>query len=396
MDTDDVLVRRVLGGDKGAFGDLVDRHRPEALRLARRLLPHAHDSEDVVQEALLHAFLSVDRLRSPERFRGWILGIVLNLARSRWRTPLHARLEDWAGGRLVAHPLVIDVEPSPEVVHEIRQLHALVTGAIGSLPVEQRETVEMHYVEGLKLWEIASLLDAPVGTIKARLHRARARLRQALADAVSAGSQPDAAKEMPMVEVTVEDVIIRSPKAVPGTWLAEPGKNTLGWWRIVLLRERVGDRVLPIWLNPFDGDQIAMQLVGLASFRPMPHDLIGRLLRIGDMRVEKVAVVGLREKTYIGTMWIRAGDTVHEIDARPSDAIHLALDSGAPIFVTEETFRQGQVVTAGHELQVLEATRQRAIDEGSAPPDAEETEWRRFRSLPRHDPPWVRPRETVR
>lgn len=199
-----------------------------------------------------------------------------------------------------------------------------------------------------------------------------------------------------MVEVTVEDVIIRSPKAVPGTWLAEPGKNTLGWWRIVLLRERGGDRVLPIWLNPFDGDQIAMQLVGLASFRPMPHDLIGRLLRIGDMHVEKVAVVGLREKTYIGTMWIRAGDTVHEIDARPSDAIHLALDSGAPIFVTEETFQQGQVVTAGHELQVLEAARQRAIDEGSAPPDAEETEWRRFRSLPRHAPPWVRPREAAR
>lgn len=73
---------------------------------------------------------------------------MLNLARSRWRVPRHARLEDWAGGRLVAHPLVIDVEPSPEVVHEVRQLHALVTGAIGSLPVEQRDTVEMHHVEG--------------------------------------------------------------------------------------------------------------------------------------------------------------------------------------------------------------------------------------------------------
>jgi RNA polymerase sigma factor (sigma-70 family) len=248
METDDVLVRRVLAGDKLAFAELIDRHRPEALRLARRLLRAPHDAEDAVQEALLHAFLSLTRLRSPERFRGWLLGIVLNTARSRWRTPPDYPLEAWIGGHMVADPLVMDVEPSPETVHESRELHRLVMEAIATLPDAQRVTVELHYVEGLKLWEIASLVDAPIGTIKARLHRARERLRRGLAECVTAGRLAlGVEEEAVMVEVTVEDVLVRSPKAEPGTWLAEQKDNRFDHWRIVLLKERAGDRVLPIW-----------------------------------------------------------------------------------------------------------------------------------------------------
>jgi RNA polymerase sigma factor (sigma-70 family) len=396
METDDLLVHRVLAGDKPAFGELVDRHRQEALRLAGRLLRRrAHEAEDVVQEAFLHAFLSLARLRSPERFRGWLLGIVLNIARSRWRTRLDYPLEAWAGGQTMADPLTLDAEPSPEVVYESRELHRLVTDAIATLPVEQRDTVELHYVEGLKLWEIASLVDAPVGTIKARLHRARGRLRHALAEAVTVGRRAlDAAEEALMIEVTVEDVIVRSPKVEPGAWLADPKGSKLDYWRVVLLKERAGDRVLPIWLHPFDGDWIAMRLVGLGFFRPVPHDLIARLLQVGDLRVEKVAVTGLREDTFYGSLWVRAGEVVHEIDARPSDAIAIALDSGAPIFVTEETFRQAgvKVLSAGRELPELEAIQQRSVAEGRAEPDPVEKEWRSFRSLPRNESKWLRAR----
>jgi RNA polymerase sigma factor (sigma-70 family) len=391
---DHLIVLRVLAGDKAAFGVLVDRHRPEAMRLARRLL-RGPDAEDVVQEALLHAFLGLDRLRAHERFRGWLLGIVLNMARSRWRTPLHHPLDDWAGGTMVASPLTIDVEPSPEVVHESRELHRLVIAAIAALPVEQRDTVELHYVDGLKLWEIASLVDAPVGTIKARLHRARARLRHALAEAVAVERPaPDGKEEALMIEVTVEDVVLRSACAEPAVWLADPKDNRCGWWRVVLLKERGGERVLPVWLNPMDGDFIAMRLVGLGSYRPMPHDLIERMLRIGQLRIEKVAVTGLRDNTFYATLWVRAGDALHEVDARPSDAIGLALDAGAPIFVAEETFGQSgaKVLSAGRELPALEAIHQEAVAAGRGEPEPVEREWRSFRSLPRHEPSWLRTR----
>jgi hypothetical protein len=187
---------------------------------------------------------------------------------------------------------------------------------------------------------------------------------------------------------------VRSPKVEPGAWLADPKGSKLDYWRVVLLKERAGDRVLPIWLHPFDGDWIAMRLVGLASFRPMPHDLIARLLQIGELRVEKVAVTGLREDTFYGSLWVRAGDAVHEIDARPSDAIAVALDCDAPIFVSEETFRQaGRIVLgAGRELAGLEAIQQRRVAEGKGEPDSVEKEWRSFRSLPRNEAKWLRAR----
>jgi bifunctional DNase/RNase len=197
-----------------------------------------------------------------------------------------------------------------------------------------------------------------------------------------------------MIEVTIDDVIVRSPKAKPGLWLADFKHNTLGYWRIVLLRERAGARVLPIWLHPWDGDPIAMRLVGLAPIRPMPHDLITRLLQIGRLGVEKVAVTGLRGNIFYGSLWVRAGDEVHEIDVRPSDAMALALDCDVPVFVTEEAFRQAgtDVLSAGHELSELEVIHQRGIAEGRHGPDPEAREWCSFRTLPRHESSYVRVR----
>ena len=72
METDDLLVRRTLAGDKSAFGILIDRHRPEVLRLARYVLRGAVDAEDCVQEAFLHALLGLRELRAPDRFLAWV------------------------------------------------------------------------------------------------------------------------------------------------------------------------------------------------------------------------------------------------------------------------------------------------------------------------------------
>lgn len=392
MEPDELIVGRVLAGDKAAFGLLIDRHRPEAVRLARRVLWSSAEAEDAVQEAWLQAFLSLPRLETASRFRGWLLGIVVNIARSQRRRRRDASLEDWAGGRAVDDPALRDAEPLPDVVQESRELHRIVVAAIGELAPEQRAAVELHYVDGLKLWEIAALSNAPVGTVKARLHRARARLRQALATAVAASPWEIGDKEEPMVKVTVQDVIVRAPKEGEVHWLAQGKENRLAHWRVILLRERSGTRVLPIWVDPRDGDIIAMRLAGLASFRPMPWDLITRLIEIGEMTVERVAVTSLRDNTFYGSLWIRAAGKVHELDVRPSDAINIALDTRAPIFVTEETFAQAgaKVLTASQELPGLEAIHHQSVAQGKAEPDPDEREWRSFRSLPRKEAPWIR------
>ncbi len=126
----------------------------------------------------------------------------------------------------------------------------------------------------------------------------------------------------------------------------------------------------------------------------MPWDLMARLLEAGAMQLEKVVVNTLRENTFFGSLCIRVDGKSHEIDARPSDAITLALDVGAPIFLTDEVWGQAEaqacVLRAGDELAGLEAVRQKSVREGKA--EADEKEWRSFRALPRQEHPGLRQR----
>ena len=98
---DSQLVTRVLSGEKTAFGLLIDRYRPAAIKLARRLLDDTFEAEDVTQEALLPAFLGLASLRNPGSFGPWLLGIVVNLStmRIRARRDWH-RADEWHGGQV--------------------------------------------------------------------------------------------------------------------------------------------------------------------------------------------------------------------------------------------------------------------------------------------------------
>src|SRR5207253_7921243 len=95
-------------------------------------------------------------------------------------------------------------DPSPAEIVEAREFWSLVESALQVLPAEQRRAVLLHYVDGLSCEEIAALLDEPAGTVRVRLHRARARLRDRLS------SFAPTRREVPiMVEVTLEDVVVR-------------------------------------------------------------------------------------------------------------------------------------------------------------------------------------------
>jgi len=195
-----------------------------------------------------------------------------------------------------------------------------------------------------------------------------------------------------MIEVTVDDVVVRSPKNEEAKWLAEGKDYKLGFTRVILLKERAGNRVLPIWVGAGEGDIIAMLLANVSAMRPTTFDLTARLLEVGEMKIEKVAVIALRGITFIATMWINAKNKISEVDARPSDAIALALCTGAPILVTPEVFEQvaPYVLTVDREVPELEAIHQKLIAEGKAESDATEMEWRSVRSLPRADSSWIK------
>lgn len=104
---------------------------------------------------------------------------------------------------------------------------------------------------------------------------------------------------------------------------------------IIILKDEAGDRVLPIWVGVFEANAIALQIENVATPRPMTHDLLRNVIQDLDGTVAKVVVSDLKENTFFAVIHLAVRGEVVLIDARPSDAIALALRSRAPIFVEE-------------------------------------------------------------
>jgi bifunctional DNase/RNase len=102
---------------------------------------------------------------------------------------------------------------------------------------------------------------------------------------------------------------------------------------VVILVDKEGRRALPIWVGPAEASAIERELMNVATTRPMTHDLFHTVLGRLNAKVKEVKVVALRDQTFYGTLVLLSGKELIEIDARPSDAIVLALKSKAPISV---------------------------------------------------------------
>lgn len=122
---------------------------------------------------------------------------------------------------------------------------------------------------------------------------------------------------------------------------------------IIILRDQEGQRVLPIWVGVFEANAIALQIENVQTPRPMTHDLLKNI--IGDLHahVQRVVVCALKENTFYATIHITVGDQALAVDARPSDAIALALRTRSPIFVEEAVIQSARSVEAGKESMDL-------------------------------------------
>ena len=120
--------------------------------------------------------------------------------------------------------------------------------------------------------------------------------------------------------------------------------------RHVLLLKEVGvGRILPVWIGPWEAQAIAMRLQGIASERPLTHDLFASTLGELGARVERVVIASLAEDTYHARIEVVSADSRHEIDARPSDAIALAVRLECPIFASAQVLDQAAAIPDGSE-----------------------------------------------
>ena len=113
--------------------------------------------------------------------------------------------------------------------------------------------------------------------------------------------------------------------------MVDPITNT----PIVILRDKDGQRVLPIWVGIFEANAIALQIENVTTLRPMTHDLLKNIIQDLSATVQKIVVSDLQENTFYAQIYLLLNGETLAIDARPSDAIALALRTRAPIFVED-------------------------------------------------------------
>src|SRR5215210_3451842 len=113
---------------------------------------------------------------------------------------------------------------------------------------------------------------------------------------------------------------------------------------IVILRDKDGEKVLPIWVGLFEANAIALQIENVETPRPMTHDLLRNVIADLKASVQKIVVCDLQENTFYALIYLSMNGDTLAIDARPSDAIALALRTRAPIFVEESVIDHAKTV----------------------------------------------------
>ena len=116
---------------------------------------------------------------------------------------------------------------------------------------------------------------------------------------------------------------------------------------IVVLKDVASDTVMPIWVGIFEANAIAIEIEKVAAPRPMTHDLTRNLIHHLNAELERIVITELKNDTFLAVLWLRQGLEAVTVDARPSDAIALALRMDCPIYVSEQVMQAAKLNTSG-------------------------------------------------
>ena len=314
------LVCEALLGSREALAELLARHWDTAVFLAARVLQSTELARDAAQEAAIAAMTDLGRLRSPEAFGAWFCGIALNVAR-RWLRLLRPELPGLP-------PDQASPAPGPAEVAESADTSARVRSAIATLPACQRDAVRLFYLQGLSHHEVAEELGVSVGAVKSRLHQARAALAPRLAQVI------DIPKEKSMPQTSAVEWIDASVTEVRRS----EGEDLLARKYIMILAERGGDRRLPMWIGPAEATALALALESAEAPRPFTYKLAASLVDAAGSAISEVRITSLIAQVFYAAVIVRGPGGPREVDSRPSDAVNLALVTGAPIRIDSELF----------------------------------------------------------
>lgn len=170
-DRDRADVERVLGGDSAAFGAIVGRWQKPLINLAFRFCRHRGRAEEMAQDAFVRAFRSLHQWRREAAFSTWLFALALNVFRSQMRqaAPRETSLGEYE---------IVAPQPSPETGAATHELDDLVRRVVSTLPPKYRDALILFYFLDQDVNQAAGCLGVPSGTLKARLHRGRALVKE--------------------------------------------------------------------------------------------------------------------------------------------------------------------------------------------------------------------------
>jgi len=326
-------VRAALRGEREPLAELLLRHWKMAAFLATRVLGSADLGHDAAQEAAVAAMTNLERLRSPDRFGAWFCGIALNVAR-RWLRQLRTEVPTL----LLDQPSAL---PGPAEAAEMADVAGRVRAAIDQLPDGQRDAVLLFYLQGLSHLEVAGELGISRGAVKARLHQARAALAPRLAPMI------DDREGQIVTTNTASEWVDAEVSEIRRTRADDPAKSK----HIMILAERDGERTLPIWIGPSEATALALTLASAETPRPFTYKLASSLVAAASSGIAEVRITRLVPPVFYASVIVDSPRGRSEVDARPSDAVNLALVAGAPIKIESGLFNTETPASHAEELE---------------------------------------------
>jgi RNA polymerase sigma factor (sigma-70 family) len=331
--TDAELVKLARADDKYAFNLLMERYQVMASYIAIRMVPNEENAHDLVQEAMLQAFLSLDRLRDDARFKSWFYGIVLNVCRN-WRREVKAdtiSLNTATGNWLSEQMHIWNALTDPQEHIEQQELRLLLNEALAILSLKNRIVAQLFYYEEMSIQEIAQKLAISQAAIKNRLFKSREQLRAHLLK-TSPEMIPTTTRKLrkdrrkdTMIKVTIAKVVPQDQ-----------------FRTLVMLQdsvEKTQQRILSIWLKA-DGTDVARNMHMTPSGQsipaePLTTDFIVNLLKATGSTVNRIEIEELQDEILYAKVHIESHGEQQHLKARLNDAILLALRLKSEMYVAD-------------------------------------------------------------
>ena len=337
------LVRLARDGDPAAFRLLVERHLPMARARAARLCPQPDDADDAVQDAFLQAFIALDRLRDPDRFAGWLGGIVANVCRAQRRRPPLTLLGDWPEN---LHPASAHGLPSAEDLDRADALGRAVAG----LPPGQRHAVTLFYYA-----------DQPAGQVAAHSRRRQGQPAQGPPPAARVHHR---APPRPHPRHLPENPHDRCPHRARRPLARTPARRGMSVRQVlVVLADDAGHRALPVRLPAAAARSGACSPAPTTATPNTPEDdagqMTGQLLHAAGITVTAVTVTDLGPAVTATRVDIAVPGGTRQVTTRLADGLALAVITGAPLAVDDPVMdRLAEPVTGPDPLSPFRSRQQ--------------------------------------